>query len=151
MNTLNCEFVREVYADVLHGHAEPAQAEAIRRHVETCGDCRSELALVRQLLAAPLDVPAGLEARVLTNVRATRPAWPRVRWLLAAVLAFAVLGGALLFRSVQRERLPESLVVREDQSGLGVMGVEGALVSGSATLRDLSIEELEQLLGEMES
>ncbi len=150
MNTLNCEYVRDVYADALHGNADAGTATAVRAHLAGCADCRAEAAVIEAVFAAPVHVPAGLHERVMKEVaiapRASRAAPRRV--VMAATVAAALIGGALLFDSM---RSPDVAPVAQQDGGLGVVTVEAAMVSGTGSLQDLTVEELEQLLGEIES
>ena len=150
MKTLNCEYVREVYADVLHGKADTQVAAAVRAHLVGCAECRSEVALADAILAAAVAVPAGLHERVMREVSvAPRPRRfaPR-HFAMAATVAAALIGGTLLLDSTRK---PSPTRAAESESGLGFITVEAAMMSGTGSLRDLTVEELEQLLGEIES
>ncbi len=96
------------------GALEPAEAEAFRRHLESCAICQDEVASfgavvdVLPLSATQFQAPGDLRRRVLREVRqqprSARPSWEplrRVRPLAlgagaAALLAAAVLGGTQL-------------------------------------------------------
>ncbi len=151
MKPITCEFVRDVYPDVLHNRAHANTVEAVRRHLMQCAECRAEAALLDQVLAAPVIPPAELQEQVLDRVRGVHvgPARNR-RWLLAATVAGALLAGTVLVKQIQSPT-PGDVLVENGADGLGIIGVDGALVSGTASLSDWSVEELEQLLGEMES
>ena len=98
--------------------------------------------------AGPAQVPAGLHERVLhahAQQAQRRPSYRR-HLALAATVAAAVIGGSLLFQT-QEVPVPDVPVVQE----LGFVTVEDAMVSGTTSLQDLTVEELEQLLGEIES
>ena len=150
MKTLNCEYVRDVYADVLHGKLEAAMAAAVRAHLAGCAECRSEAALTDAIFATPVAVPAGLHERVLREVAAA----PRARrfaprhFAMAATVAAALIGGTLLLDTT---RGPGPTPAAKKESGLGFITVEAAMMSGTGSLQDLTVEELEQLLGEIES
>ena len=151
MNTMNCEYVREVYADVLHGRAAAETVTAVRAHLAGCADCRDEIRLIEALHAATVTVPAGLHERVMGDVANSSPARgpaPR-RWAMAATVAAALIGGTVLLNS-DRSPVNPPAAAAED-GGLGFVTVEAAMVSGTSSLQDLTVEELEQLLGEIES
>ena len=146
MNHLNCEYIRDVYPDVLHGKVDAATAADVRAHLAGCADCREEAALIEHVHAVSITAPIGLEQRILAHVstRATSRT-SRLRHLaFAATVAAAVIGGALLLDRGERP-------VQAASQGLGFVTVEDAMVSGTSSLQDLTIEELEQLLGELES
>lgn len=146
MNQLNCEYVREVYPDVLNGHAAAETAATVRTHLASCADCREATALLARIHAAPVTVPPQLHERVLA-ARAAERSWPRLRhYAMAATVAAAAIGGSLLFTMDRTRPLETNAPV-----GLGFLTVEDAMLSGTASLQDLTVEELEQLLGEMES
>jgi hypothetical protein len=143
---LNCEYVREVYPDVLNDIADTATTTAVRAHIARCVDCREEALLIEQLHRMVAPVPAGLHERIVS--RLSRPARRgfSVRYLaFAATIAAAVIGGSIL---LDRGERPQP--VTEDE-GLGFVSVEDAMVTGTSSLSDLTIEELEALLGEIES
>ena len=155
MNNLNCEYVRDVYPDVLSGAADALVADVVRDHLATCADCREEAALIAALQHAPAPVvPAGLHERVVQST-----ARPRARWrihagdvAMAATLAAALIGGGIYLQQ-QKQPLadaPAPAAVRPAHS-LGAVGVEDALMTGKSSLDDLSVEQLEKLLGEVQS
>ena len=141
---MNCEYVRDVYPDVLNNKAEASIATAVRAHIARCAECREEAVLIEQLRGAVTQVPAGLHERITAEL--TRPVRTfRLRNIAyAATVAAAIIGGSILLRPGKPAPLP-------DAQGLGFVTVEDAMVSGTSSLRDLTIEELEVLLGEIES
>jgi predicted anti-sigma-YlaC factor YlaD len=152
MNELNCEYVRDVYPDVLNGHVDDATGDAVRAHMASCAECRSEADAVAAIFAGALVAPPELYARVLAEHRAVQPARQRfgMRYVaMAATVAAAVIGGSILFRTQDGAAPP--VMVTEADAPIGAVSVETALVSGKGSLQDLTIEELERLLGEIES
>jgi anti-sigma factor RsiW len=150
MKTLNCEYVREAYADVLHGALDAATATAVRTHLAGCAECRAEADVIDALYAAPQLVPPGLHERVARAVAvAPRPRRFAPRHLaMAATVAAALIGGTVLLQSTGG---PDAVPAAENGGGLGFVTVEAAMMSGTGSLQDLTIEELEQLLGEIDS
>jgi anti-sigma factor RsiW len=155
MNQLDCVYVRDIYPDVLNGGADDALAQRVHAHVAQCADCRAEIALVNAIHAETLVVPAGLEARVTRVLRQ-----PPVRWWvspgaigLAATLGAALIGGSIFMRAQLNAPTPTPAAsVRAPAAhGLGAVGVDDAMLSGKSSLDDLSVEQLEQLLGEVQS
>lgn len=147
MKTLNCEYVRDVYPDVLNGTAASELAQAVRAHVASCDECRGEVAVLEMIHAAPVTVPAGLHARVTKAVLQPKQRWrfSRNELAMVATLAVALIGGSVLLQTTSQPR-PE-----EAKQGFGFVSVEDAMMSGKASLDDLSVEELETLLQEIES
>ena len=142
---MNCEYVREVYPDVLNNKAEASIATAVRAHIARCADCREEATLIEQLRGAVAQAPAGLQERITGAL--TRPVRTfRLRNIAyAATVAAAIIGGSVLLRPGK----PQAPLPNAQE--LGFVTVEDAMVSGTSSLRDLTIEELEVLLGEIES
>ena len=150
MNELNCDFVRDVYPDLLDGASDAATSTAVLAHLATCAECRAETDAVRAIFAAKVVAPAALHARVMEQYRA--PVGHTARWgirhvAMAATVAAAVIGGTVLFRSQNNDASPTAMA----EAPIGAVTVEAALVSGTESLQDLSVEELERLLGEIES
>jgi predicted anti-sigma-YlaC factor YlaD len=142
---LNCEYVRDVYADVLNNTADAATATAVRAHIARCDDCRAEAALIEELHRTIVTVPAGLHERIVGELRRPPRRFELRHLAYAATVAAAVIGGSILLN--QGARTEPDLAAE----GLGFVTVEDAMVSGTSSLQDLTIEELEQLLGEIES
>lgn len=151
MTNLNCEYVREAYPDVLRGSAAVSTAAAVRHHIATCDECRAEAEMIARLQVAQPQVPAELHERIMAEVatrKRSRRFAPR-HIALAATVAAALIGGPLL---LNRLRAPElAAPVSAGNRGLGVVTVEAAMMTGTGSLQDLTVEELEQLLGEIES
>lgn len=152
---LNCEYVRDTYPDVLHGAVDDALAQRIRAHVAECAECRVEVALIDAIHAERLVVPPGLEQRTAHAATARRPRW-RVSAstvAMAATLAAALIGGSLIMNSQndQPAAVPAAAGRAPNAAGIGAVGVDAAMMSGKSSLDDLSVEQLEKLLGEMQS
>lgn len=148
MNRLNCEYIRDVYPDTLNGTADASTIAAVRAHVAHCANCRAEVAVIEMVHRAQPAVPHGLHERVVSAyepVATPRPSYRR-HFMLAATMAAAIIGGSLMYQS-GTEPTPSVAPAQ----GLGFVTVEAAMVSGTTSLQDLTVEELEQLLGEMES
>lgn len=154
MTKLNCEYVRDIYPDALHGRMDPELAQRVREHVALCDDCAAECALVAAIYHHQTPLPAGLPERVITA--ATQP---RRRALIrpahlamAATLAAALIGGAILIDTQQplpgQQKQPTA---RRGVLHVGAVGVDATMMTGKTSLDDLSVEQLEKLLGEMES
>jgi len=165
----NCDAVRDALPDALAGSLGPEQSRALAEHLAACADCRTEVEVVRVLRQHPVRVPDGLEARVRRAVAArrgpgrfhlSRPA------LLAAAAAGVLLGGALLLRPRPGEQAPRvstapppvraSAAAIPPVDGRGLMQTlpgttDAGLFSSTATLDDLSDEELRTLLKELQS
>lgn len=150
MTDLNCEYVRDVYPDVLNGKSDASLAQRVRAHVAACDECRAEAMLLEALHAQPARPPAGLHERVVHHATRTRPRrrLSRSELAMAATLAAALIGGSVIMQG-KRDTTGEQTVAAE--AAIGFVGVEGAMLSGKVSLDDLSVEELETLLGEMES
>lgn len=138
------------YGDDLAAYAlgalDPAEAQAFAAHLETCPQCREELAALRPVVdALPLTAPArrapaGLRRRVLAEVQAAeRP--PRIApargrtasWLRPAVAALAVLAvvavvAARLGSGAPSRLYPAHGTAPGQRAALRVSGGRGQLV-----------------------
>ena len=154
MTRLNCEYVRDVYPDVLNGRADDALVQSVRAHLATCADCRTEVAVVNSLHAHRPTVPAELHARVASAVvqQRGRFTFSRSSLGMAATLAAALIGGSVILQNQQPEPNGAATAQHADAPlGVGFVGVEDAMLSGQGSLDDLSVEQLETLLREIES
>jgi hypothetical protein len=157
MNRYDCESVRDLLPLKVRGQLLSHEAAAVELHVLGCGECREEESLVGLLARALPAVPAGLEGRVLTAVRRPVPQrWAPGRLAMAATVAAAVIGGALLLErrgfDLTPDILPGALVFLDDATPAFSWAIgEDPLLRGAATLHDLSLEELELVLAELDS
>lgn len=155
--TLNCEWVSEQLPDLHTGRLEPLREAEMRAHLASCSDCREELELVARVSRHRLDLPEGLESRILVAAGAGQEPRRRLNMLpprrmaLAASIAVALLGGAVVLNVSVDEFTVAQDALAPEQSGAGWIGVEAAFVSGASSLEDLTEEELETLLAELGS
>ncbi|MGK7311399.1 MAG: anti-sigma factor family protein [Candidatus Longimicrobiales bacterium M2_2A_002] len=172
-----CECYGDALVDLVRGELEPGRAERVEAHLETCDACRAELAVVRAVRQSPAPVPDGLDARIRTAVaerlavgaraaggsiestprpvagpRARSP-WQRWRiWALPAAAAAALtlwVGGALVLPSDGAG----PTATTEPTAGYdpyGVWPTADGVVAGDVVLSELTVEELEALLEEMQ-
>jgi anti-sigma factor RsiW len=110
----HCERHRAMLTELVYGELEADAARDLERHLESCASCSEELEQLRRLRALmeraqPIEIPAGLESRVMSEARsalergsaATRPAAPeRSRpwwsgWLVSRPVLRPALAAAL--------------------------------------------------------
>jgi len=134
----------EFVADRLSG----PEAGQVRAHLEQCADCRDEIAVIRALRADQVAYPAGLEERVRSAVRAG-PAqrWRMGRVAIAAGLVFTLATAGVVARqgAGPSPEDPEALAPPPWPSA------DEPLMRGGPALNQLSLDELESLLEELES
>ncbi|HEU4648491.1 MAG TPA: zf-HC2 domain-containing protein [Gemmatimonadales bacterium] len=159
MILLDCDRVRDLLPDYAAGRLEPATVAAVEAHLRSCDECRGESAIIGLLARHPAPLPGGLEARVLaaTAPRRRVPYVPASA-LLAASVAAALLGGVTILRHT---RGPEAAPPAAGAAAAGVDGrglmmrlpgsADDGLAAGSASLDDLSEDELQSLLKELNS
>ncbi len=100
---MNCDETTELLSASLDGMLDQGEQERLDAHLADCADCRSELEQLRRAVSLlqetePMEVPPGLEARIVRAIRQpARPirAWnwfnrPQVRVALAAGIAVVV-------------------------------------------------------------
>jgi len=146
MNDLDCATTKDLLPEHAAGTLEGGAAARVRAHLSGCADCRGEAELL-SLLRTDVELPAGLEERVVLAVRsgATRQARrPGVRgYAMAATLAFAAVTSSLIWQSLRNGERATA-----DSSGAVAADVN---VLRSPGLSALSEEELMMLLKEIES
>jgi anti-sigma factor RsiW len=164
-----CEFHRDALVDRAAGCLDAERARWLDAHLLECPECAETLRTVRALMSAPLAVPAGLELRVLAAVRDARsPAAARSdrevraddagrspRWWGWMVPLAAAAAGIAIWVSTERagpDDGPSSpMAVFEEYEPYGTWPAYDVVVAGQPVLSELSIEELESLLLEMET
>lgn len=168
MRPATCDLVRDRLPDALAGRMPPDEARVVLGHLDDCAACAAEAELVRMLRRNAVRAPGGLEAQV----KAALAARPR-RWsfgvtrpaLIAATVGAALLGGAALLRQQQRAgapaappvsvAAPDSRTISAADGHALMQPLPGAtdesLYSSTTSLDDLSVEELQTLLKEMQS
>jgi anti-sigma factor RsiW len=161
MNRYDCETVRDLLPLLVRGEVLPYARSGAEQHLAACDECRAEVALVRVLSASAPATPAGLEARVALALRArtvAAPRWTPGRLAMAATVAAAVLGGSVVFeRSGYYKPSSEMIVQNTSFAGddaaapLSWAAGQDPLLHGAARLQELSIEELELILAEMDT
>jgi predicted anti-sigma-YlaC factor YlaD len=143
MNPFDCEAIRDLLPSLTRGEMLSHEKVLADLHLDACADCRAEADIVRAIqVLAP--IPDGLEARVITAVNRRRIGGARsARMALAAMLAMAVVGGALI---VDRVTGGADL----DVEAVSWAAADDPLLHGASELHELSIEQLELLLEELE-
>ena len=156
MNRYDCDTMRDLLPAFVRGELLPHETACAEYHLQTCADCRGEHALVALMQDVLVPVPAGLEARVVMAVRAAPRVAPQ-RWIparlaMAATLAAALLGGTVIFNQLHLEQQPaETTAASDPTEDLSWAAAELPMLHGGADLADLTVEELERLLAELES
>lgn len=144
MNILTCENVRDLYPDMANDKLDTTTAARVRSHIVSCDECRADIAILDSIRHSIL-VPIGFENRVVNATR-RRPRIGRSELAMAATLAAALIGGSYIMQLQTRVIAPVA-----SPSHVGTFGVEDAMMTGTRSLDDLPVEELQKLLGEMES
>ena len=87
--------VRDLLPDLMHDRLDATTRRTVEAHLESCADCRAELALLRDLRASMSATPAidvGAIAAAIPARRArTKPVWRD--WRIAASIAVLAVGG----------------------------------------------------------
>lgn len=145
-----CDSIRDDLPHYAAAVLESDRMRTVERHLQECADCRAEHELL-VVLRTPLQAPAGLEARVRHAVAAAPARRRRIhgRAVLAAGIAAAAVTGTLLVTRDTDD--PVVAATGVDPVGLGWATRTDPLLHGGPGLEQLSDEELEQLLEEMQS
>ncbi len=167
---MGCEFFADALLERAAGVLEPERSARLDAHLADCEECGEALRTIAALKAAPLEVPAGLEDRVRSAVReAARPVAPeraggvispqrrwRGRWrpwavpLAAAAAAVGIWLGVQAPDTSDVDQAPD-LVAFEEYDPYGDWPADGLFIADQPVLSELSVEELEYLLRELES
>jgi len=152
MTELACAWVREHLPEHARRGLDAEDNARLTDHLDLCADCRTEAEVVR-MIARPVNVPNGLEQRIIAGLGSrTMPGGRHQlrRYAVAAVFAFAVITGSLLWQVVgggAQGNVPGA----ETESVIAWPIGGDPLLHESPGLQALSDEELVTLLQEMES
>lgn len=134
--------IRDLLPDLVHDRLGAAERARVEAHVATCGPCRDELALLRDLRATMRRVPAidaSVVAAAISSYRApVRRSWSS--WRAAAVIATIAIGGtsiAIVHRqptAVVSEPIAELPAAVSTQPTPSVPGVEAPKPVDSADI-----------------
>lgn len=171
MGSMSCEMVRDTLPALVATTLPAEPRRRLEEHLADCAACRAELALVTAVRSDRAKVPPGLHARVVTAVQRRRSPrrWAPTHLAVAASVALLLLTGALVARVLQttppsiRGATPAPAVATanaapavygEDVPATSLIGWTSGgdpLLNGTPTLHELSVDELETLLAELES
>jgi hypothetical protein len=156
MMSLNCDAVRDALPLLVREPNTSLEAAAVAAHLERCEPCRAEQEIVHLVYGLAEEVPAGLTSRVVEAVRlrTTRRTVP-ARLAVAATLAAAILGGSLVLDRWGYDVAPApsggALVFDDNLAVVSWNVSDDPLLQSGTTLQQLSLEELEIILAEMDS
>jgi predicted anti-sigma-YlaC factor YlaD len=155
MKEISCEHVRDLMPELLSDQLDAVTSATLRAHLAKCAECAAEYAVAGLVAESRLPVPSRLESRVLAAAVGRRVTfWTRGRMAAAASIAVALIGGSTWLSQMLPMRgglanAPQPST--EASAPAGFIGVEDAFTSGASSLGDLTVEELQKLLAEMES
>lgn len=180
MTGSDCDAVRDLLPHLGGAGVSPGDEALAQDHLGRCAECQEEAALVSMIQSTLEPLPPGLEARVLAAVRGVVPPgvaapeaavlpvleagarrragrrFASMRFALAATVAVAVLGGAL---ALGRVGFPFTAVEPGSEAEFDVSAIslltrvpsDDAMLHAGTALEELTVEELELLLEELES
>lgn len=148
MNEPQCESVRDRIPDFVGDRLAPADAAAVRAHLDECAECREEAALVGLLFASRPAAPDGLASRIEESLPSAHRSAARPWWgvAAAAVAAIALGIGVISDGTPTAEEVPAYVAGAEE---IVLWPADDGLVAGAPALDDLSDEALVTLLEEM--
>ena len=169
--------IRDALPDLVHGRLGKVDTATLTGHVESCDACAAEVALLREVRASAPIAPRIDVARIVaalplsTNVvgptsgESDRSSRFRVRpvFLQLVVAAAIVIAGALVFNGDERNSEIAAARVAVSPSSATVTATPGVAAESSAGsspekaslslvagVQELSDEEIETLLGDLE-
>jgi anti-sigma factor RsiW len=156
--------VRDALPGLLHGRLSDVDTATMMAHVESCADCRAELALLREVRAAAPIAPPVDAARIAAAIQpysgtlgleapsAPKSVFGRVGgWRLATAVVLVAAGAWTVSDSAR-----ESLVGRDQRVAQVAPAAGPALATSVASLslvsgvQDLSDAQLVQLLADLD-
>jgi anti-sigma factor RsiW len=159
--------MRDLLPEYAHGVLGAADAAQVAEHLASCGECRAELALLTRVQGAlALGVPRMDVAAIAAALPKATPVvrvMPR-RWVSRHVWQYAaaaglvlIVGGGIVWRgapATDAVRVADSSHVvaaagPESTQSPAVRSVDGITFGGG--LSDLSLNDLQALLGQMDS
>ncbi len=167
-----CEFYTDALVELARGDLEPERVDRVEAHLAECRDCRETLEAIRLVQGAPAPMPEDLETRIREAVRGdatersvrveapTIRLAPRRRWSgwrawslpLAAAAALVIWLGAENIlapgNGTSEPTTTEAAVAEYDP--YGAWPASDGVVAGDMVLSELSVDELEALLEEMQ-
>ena len=175
-----CERYEDALLERAAGRLDSGPVERLDAHLADCAECREALLVIRAVAGHPPAAPANLEAGILAAVRSARPAageveapapafkprapsrgrdeprptrrfgWVRpARW--AVPLAAAAVVALVWIRPGNGPGTGVADGAELDYEPYGSWPASNGLVAGEPVLSELTVEELERLLEEMES
>lgn len=149
-----CGRVRDHLPELVRGGLAEADAAQVSTHVEACAECAAELRIVQALRAHEVAVPAALEDAVAGAVERGRRQPRRVsrgRLAMAATVGFALVTASLLDRPSGEPPETDGAIAGDALTAPVWPAVDEPLMRDGPALYQLSVEELETLLEELES
>lgn len=156
MNGIHCEWVRDHLADHETGRLPRPEGLAVEDHLSRCDDCAAEREAIRLIARDAVALPGGLEDRVLRAVHAPRQQrGASFRLAVAASVVFALLAGGIVWKGGLAPGGTHGSTGGGDEVVSGELlawpATEDPLLHGGISLHELSVDELEILLTELES
>lgn len=156
MSGMDCDAIRDLLPLLAHGGPASADRARVEAHLRTCARCRADAELLALLRRHAAKAPPDLAARIV-DAHAARPrGWrPAARhYALAAGLAGALLLGGLLREGARRVPATAPEPGAEPPAGLLQSfwpGDDGLAAGIAPSLHELSVDQLELLLAELDS
>ncbi len=181
MNDTGCDRVRDLLPELHHGDLSSAVRHEVDAHLSSCGECREILDFLRRVERERPEAPASAlkaaraaaarefaerplysgpepvdEGVVPLNTFRDRPRWlSELRWSLpaAAILVIALGTSVIWFGDggPQTGVLDSVEATESDVDGYAFYMGEDPVIAGGVVLEELSDDELQTLLEELES
>jgi hypothetical protein len=152
MKDQSCSTVQDLLPEYEAGILSAEIAAEVRAHLAKCAQCRADAELVSLVRSSDVDVPARLEARVVSALRAGVSRGPARSWgikhyVMAATVAFVAITGSWIWQATTQGNENRAI-----DMGVAPLSEDDApVLLRSPGLSALSEDELLALLKEIES
>jgi anti-sigma factor RsiW len=149
MNDCQNVEIREALPELVHGTLSASQRALVREHLDECGDCSSELAIIRAVLGSativPVDVP-----RIVASIPPYRRNASRIKRVYLELAAAFVIG-AIGISTVAVHNSGSVAAVLRTGGVTTSLSTPGLALVNTSDLSDAGLAQLTQELDKLQA